>query len=74
MKRSPVGTIGLILLIAGIAVLAIGAYQYYDAGQSLGGKISGVFNKMSKEQTNAIYLMIAGGAGAVVGFVLSRRS
>jgi hypothetical protein len=72
MKRSLLGTIGLILLGAGIIVLAYGAYQYYDASQSLGGKISSVFKKLSKDQIRALYEMAAGGAAAVVGFMLSR--
>ena len=73
MKRSLAGTVGLVLLIAGIAVLAIGAYQYYEETQSITGGIAKAFNKISKEQTNAIYLMVAGGVGAFVGLVLSRR-
>jgi hypothetical protein len=73
MKRSLIGTIGLVLLVAGIAVLAVGAYQYYEATQSLGGGIAKVFKKLTKEQTKDIYLMVGGGAAAVVGFLLSRR-
>jgi hypothetical protein len=66
------GTIGLVLLGAGIVVLAYGAYQYYDAAQSLGGGIAKVFKKLSKEQIKDIYIMIAGGAAAIVGYFLSR--
>jgi hypothetical protein len=72
MKRSLLGTIGLVLLGAGIIVLAYGVYQYYDASQSLGGGIAKAFKKLSKDQIRALYEMAAGAAAAFVGFVLSR--
>jgi hypothetical protein len=67
MKR----TIGLILLVTGIAVGAYGYYEYQAAHQSLGNVITKVFTGKSQAEQRSMYLMIGGGAGALIGLVLS---
>lgn len=67
MKR----TIGLILLVAGIAVGAYGGYEYYSAQQSLGNKITKVFTGTTKVEQQSVYLMIGGGAAALLGLGLT---
>lgn len=62
--------LGLILLVAGIAVLIYGIYAYNGAKASLGNALGKLFTGRSKEETNAVIEMIAGGAGAVVGLAL----
>jgi hypothetical protein len=73
MKRNLSGTLGLIILGAGLIVLVYGGYLYYDASQSLGGKISGLFKKLSDDHVRAIYVMAAGFVSASIGFMLSRK-
>ncbi|HON14697.1 MAG TPA: DUF3185 family protein [Treponema sp.] len=67
MKR----TIGLILLVTGIAVGIYGYYEYQSAQQSLGNVITKVFTGKSQAEQQSIYLMIGGGAAALIGVVLS---
>ncbi len=69
--------IGLVLLIAGAAVLVYGVIQYSDVSKevfpSLGKSLLGI---TTEKENQAKTLMITGGAGALLGFVLlvvSRR-
>ncbi|MDR1277279.1 MAG: hypothetical protein LBK02_00850 [Treponema sp.] len=75
---SPVKIIGVLLLAAGIVVLAIGIYQFVEFHQSMGGKLVGGANrairalggsgKMAKGYQQPVILMICGAVGAAVGF------
>lgn len=67
MKR----TIGLILLVAGIAVGVYGYYEYQAAHQSLGNVITKVFTGKSQAEQQSMYLMIGGGAAAIMGLLLT---
>lgn len=81
---SPLKIIGFLLLIAGAALAAWGVYQLVQYNTSLFGKVSnkvvGVFNKLTgsgkiaKGLVRPLLLIVGGGAGAVFGFVLSRKS
>jgi len=62
--------LGLILLVAGVAVLIYGIYAYNGAKASLGNALGKLFTGRSRDETNAVVEMIAGGAGAVLGLVL----
>jgi hypothetical protein len=62
--------LGLILLVAGAAVLIYGIYAYNGAKASLGSALGKLFTGRSRDETNAVVEMIAGGAGAVLGLVL----
>jgi hypothetical protein len=62
--------LGLVLLVAGVAVLIYGIYAYNGAKASLGNALGKLFTGRSKEETGAVIEMIAGGAGAVVGLAL----
>lgn len=67
--------IGVLLLIAGIALGIYGFYDYTVAHQNLGDKISKIFTGTSPGEKRAIILMISGGAAALLGllFTLSGR-
>mgnify|MGYP000958657222 CR=1 FL=1 len=67
MKR----TIGLILLVAGVAIGVYGYYEYQAAHQSLGNVITKVFTGKSQAEQQGLYLMIGGGATALIGLVLT---
>lgn len=67
MKR----TIGLILLVVGIAVGVYGYYEYQAAHQSLGNVITKVFTGKSQAEQQSMYLMIGGGAAAIMGLLLA---
>jgi spore germination protein GerM len=67
MKR----IIGLILLVTGIAVGIYGYYEYQSAQQSLGNVITKVFTGTSQTEQQSIYLMIGGGAVALIGLGVS---
>jgi len=62
--------LGLILLVAGVAVLIYGIYAYNGAKASLGNALGKLFTGRSRAETNAVVEMIAGGAGVVLGLVL----
>jgi hypothetical protein len=81
---SPVKIIGILLLAAGVVVLAIGIYQFVEFHQSMGGKLAGGANrairalggsgKIAKGYQQPIILMICGAAGAAAGFFIYRKS
>jgi hypothetical protein len=80
----PVKITGILLLAAGIAVLAIGIYQFVEFRQSMGGKIAGGANKviqafggsgkLAKGYQQPLILMISGAVAAVAGFFVYRKS
>jgi hypothetical protein len=81
---SGIKIIGLVLLIAGVAVLGLGIYQFISYQQSFGGKLAGGFTKAFNQLTGStkiakglgrpIVLMIGGAIGAVVGFFITKKS
>ncbi len=71
MKKSGGALIGAVLLVAGIAVAAYGYYEYSAAQQSIGNMVGKVFTGKSEAETRAVVMMIAGGAGAVLGAFLA---
>jgi hypothetical protein len=81
---SLVKIIGIVLLAAGVVVLAMGIYQFVEFHQSMGGKLAGGANKVirafggsgkiAKGYQQPVILMICGVAGAAVGFFISRKS
>jgi hypothetical protein len=72
--------IGIILLAAGVVVLAIGIWQFVEFRQSIGGKLArGVnkllgTNKVADGYARPIILMICGAAGAAAGFFVYKKS
>jgi LPXTG-motif cell wall-anchored protein len=68
--------IGLVLLIAGAAVLVYGIIQYSNVTKALIPSVMKSIAGSSDEEKQAVTLMIVGGAGALLGFfllVVSRR-
>jgi hypothetical protein len=68
-------TIGLVLILAGLAVLIFGIVQFTQFQGSLVGKISGGLGKLtgsrSDEEMKYIIMMIAGGIAALAGIVIT---
>ncbi|HCM29143.1 MAG: hypothetical protein A2Z99_07520 [Treponema sp. GWB1_62_6] len=62
---------GVILLVAGVAVLAYGIYLYNVSRQSLGSALGKMFTGKSKDETTAIVTIIAGGASTLLGAFLA---
>jgi hypothetical protein len=81
---SPVKIIGILLLAAGIVVLAIGIYQFVEFHQSAGGKLAGGANKVirafggsgkiAKGYQQPLILIISGAVASVAGFFIYRKS
>jgi uncharacterized membrane protein HdeD (DUF308 family) len=81
---SPVKVTGILLLAAGIVVLALGVYQFVEFHQSLGGKLAGGANKfvqafggsgkIAKGYQQPLILMISGAVAAIAGFFIYRKS
>jgi drug/metabolite transporter (DMT)-like permease len=69
--------IGIVLLLVGVAVLVVGAYNFISFNSSTGGKIAnkaaGFFGKQTKTVTNSFILMGIGAACAVVGFIVYKK-
>jgi hypothetical protein len=61
---------GLILLVAGAAVLVYGIISYNNLRGSLGSNLEKLFSGKSSAENQAIIEMIVGGAVALVGLVL----
>jgi hypothetical protein len=81
---SPVKLIGMLLLIAGVVILAVGIYQFIEFHQSVGGKLAGGANKVIRALGGSgkiaggyqqpLILIIGGLAAAAAGFFVYRRS
>lgn len=71
MKKNGGALIGAVLLVAGIAAAAYGYYEYSAAQQSIGNMVGKVFTGKSETETRAVFIMIAGGASAVLGAILA---
>jgi len=69
--------IGILLLLAGVVVLIVGAYNLISFNTSTGGKIAnktaGFFGKQTKTVRNSIIKIGIGAASAVVGFILYKK-
>jgi hypothetical protein len=71
MRRSNARLVfGLVLLVAGAAVLVYGIIQYNDVRASLGNALGKLFTGKSPAEDQAIVEMVAGGAAALVGLIL----
>jgi len=70
--------IGLVLLVVGVIILALGVFNLISYNSSTGGKIANSFAKAFGARTNAVtnyIVQICIGAGcAVVGYVIYKRS
>jgi hypothetical protein len=81
---NPVKIIGILLLAAGVVVLAVGVYQFVEFYQSAGGKLAGGANKVirafggsskiAKGYQQPLILSISGAVAAVAGFFIYRKS
>jgi uncharacterized membrane protein len=69
--------IGIILLLAGVVILILGAYNLISFNTSTGGKIANktasFFGKQTKTVRNSIVEIGIGTACAVVGFFLYKK-
>jgi len=78
MKMSSLKIIGIVLLVGGLIVLILGAYDLITFNNSTGGKIAnsiaGAFGTRTETVKNAIIQICIGAACSVVGFVLYRKS
>jgi hypothetical protein len=61
---------GLILFVLGAAILAYGIIAYRNDRASLGGAVQRIFVGSSSVAQQSIIEMIAGGAVALIGFIL----
>ena len=71
MKKSDtLFLVGLVLLVAGAAVLIYGIVAYNNAHSSLGNALGKLLTGKSEAETRAVIEMIAGGAAGVVGLAV----
>jgi hypothetical protein len=70
--------LSILLLLAGVVVLVLGGIQLVQYNGSLGGKIANktasLFGGHSKGIETPIIMIAAGGAAALAGFFLYRKS
>lgn len=62
--------VGLVLLVAGAAVLIYGIVGYNDARSSIGNTLGKLLTGRSQAENRAVIEMIAGGAAAVIGLAV----
>jgi cell shape-determining protein MreC len=68
MKRTDaLFLVGLVLLVAGVAVLIYGIVAYNNANASIGNTLGKLLTGRSQAENQAVIEMIAGGAAAVIG-------
>jgi len=69
--------IGIVLLLAGVVILIVGAYNLISFSTSTGGKfankIAGSFGKQTETVRNSIVEIGIGAVCAVVGFFLYKK-
>ncbi len=66
-KRDALFLGGLVLLVAGAAVLIYGIVAYNNANASIGNTLGKLLTGRSQVENQAVIEMIAGGAAAVIG-------
>ena len=76
--------LGILLLVAGVALLVFGIYQFVEFRQSLGGKVASLGNQLSKAvggsskiaggYTQPIILIISGVISGAAGLFFFRKS
>ncbi len=69
-KADALFLVGLILLVAGAAVLIYGIVEYNNAHSSIGNTLGKLLTGKSQAENRAIIEMIAGGAAAVIGLAV----
>jgi hypothetical protein len=69
-KADALFLVGLVLLVAGAAVLIYGIVAYNNAHSSLGSTLGKLLTGRSEAENRAVIEMIAGGAAGVVGLVV----
>ena len=69
-KADALFLVGIILLVAGAAVLIYGIVAYNNAHSSIGNTLGKLLTGRSQAENQAVIEMIAGGAAAVIGFVV----
>jgi hypothetical protein len=62
--------LGLILTVAGAAVLIYGIFAFNSAKASLGSALGKLLTGRSNDENRAVIEMIAGGAAGVLGLAL----
>jgi len=76
-RMSATKIMGIVLLLAGVVVLAVGAYNLISFNTSTGGKIAnktaGFFGKQTETVRNSIMQIGIGAACAVVGFIVYKK-
>ena len=75
--------LGIVLLVAGVALIVIGIYQFVEFRQSFGGKVASFGNQLSKAvggstkvargYTQPIILIVSGVVSGAVGFFLFKK-
>jgi len=65
--------IGIILLLVGVAVLAVGTYNYISYSGKFMNKAAGLFNKQTETVRNSIIEIGIGAACVIAGFSLYKK-
>ena len=78
MKMNTIKVIGLVLLLVGVVVLVLGAYNLITFNNSTGGKIAnkvaGFFGSKTEAVKNSIVQMSMGAICLVIGVVLYKQT
>lgn len=69
-KRNVFTVIGFILVIIGVAALVYGLTTYTQLKDDIANRFAKAISGSSNQETQALYISIAGGAGVVVGLIL----
>jgi hypothetical protein len=69
-KADALFLVGLVLLVAGVAVLIYGIVAYNSANASIGNTLGKLLTGRSEAENQAVTEMIAGGAAAVIGIAV----
>jgi nitrate reductase gamma subunit len=69
-KSDALFLVGLVLLVAGAAVLIYGIVAYNNANSSLGNKLGKLLTGKSEAENRAVIEMIAGGTAAAIGLAV----
>jgi len=76
-RMNTIKIIGIVLLLVGVVVLAVGAYNLISFNTSTGGKIAnkaaGLFGKQTKTVTNSFIQIGIGAVCAAAGFIVYKK-